>query len=217
MNNRRSVAFAPRDLASTAEDSLEGRRNRRSAMMGGAPAESTFNASSESSSSVYKPNRRSVVISQQEVDALRQGRAYVPPAFGFASDDDEPDAVADALSALEGKGTLSNRSSFAAKGPHQRVGSGTSVDADSLAEFASNLPGHMRGVAGAALVNNDDAQDRRRYTTAFHSMALGSNRASALPNAGASGSVSKRLSMVSTTRESDRKDWRNCRLALLIM
>ncbi|KAG0056775.1 hypothetical protein BGZ83_003393, partial [Gryganskiella cystojenkinii] len=201
-NNRRSVAFSTRDLPSTSEETLEGRRNRRSAMMGGASSESTYTAPSESTSSAFKPNRRSVVISQQEVDALREGRTYVPPTFGFASDDEEPDSVADALSALEGKGSLSNRSSLAAKGPSQR--SGTSVDPNSLAEFAANLPSHMRGAA--ALVNNDDALDRRRYTTAF---GLGANRASALPNAGASGTANKRLSTAPSTRESDRKDWRN--------
>ncbi|KAF9945834.1 hypothetical protein BGZ72_000942 [Mortierella alpina] len=154
----------------------------------------------------YQPNRRSVIVKPEEVAALQEGRPYVPSAFSFSSDD-EPDAVADALSALEGKGTTSNRSSYSGNLHHQQ--STSSVDASSLAEFAARLPSHMKPVGAAALVNNDDVQDRRRFTTSFHSMNFGTNRTSALP-AGAANALGKRLSTVpsASLRETDRKDWR---------
>lgn len=160
-----------------------------------------------STSAGYQPNRRSVIVKAEEVAALQEGRPYVPSAFSFSSDD-EPDAVADALSALEGKGSTSNRSSYSANMHHPQ--STSSVDANSLAEFAARLPSHMKPVGAAALVNNDDAQDRRRFTTAFHSMGLGANRASVLAPAGAAGTLGKRLSTLPSpsSRETDRKDWR---------
>ncbi|KAF9957896.1 hypothetical protein BGZ70_009370 [Mortierella alpina] len=184
--NRRSAVFA-RNAPSAAADSIDQRRI--------------------STSAGYQPNRRSVIVKPEEVAALQEGRPYVPSAFSFSSDD-EPDAVADALSALEGKASTSNRSSYSAHTHHQP--STSSVDANSLAEFAARLPSHMKPVGAAALVNNDDAQDRRRFTTAFHSMSLGTNRTSVLAPGGAAGTLGKRLSTVpsSSSRETDRKDWR---------
>ncbi|CAO3564364.1 unnamed protein product [Mortierella alpina] len=184
--NRRSAVFA-RNALSSAADSIDQRRI--------------------STSAGYQPNRRSVIVKPEEVAALQEGRPYVPSAFSFSSDD-EPDAVADALSALEGKGSTGNRSSYSANTHHQQ--STSSVDASSLAEFAARLPSHMKPVGAAALVNNDDAQDRRRFTTAFHSMNLGTNRTSVLAPGGAAGTLGRRLSTVpsSSSRETDRKDWR---------
>ncbi|KAF9579141.1 hypothetical protein BGW38_004730, partial [Lunasporangiospora selenospora] len=158
--NRRSVSYAAEPATST---------NRRSAMM----------ASTDKTLSGYQPNRRSVIIRPEEVAALQEGRAYVPATLGSFANEEEPDAVADALSALEGKGPASNRSSYSSKNSHQATGS--NVNAESLAEFAAGLPLHMKGVAGAPLVNNDDAQDRRRFTTAFQSQSFNSRRVSALP------------------------------------
>ncbi|KAF9573945.1 hypothetical protein EC968_007773 [Mortierella alpina] len=185
-SNRRSAAFS-RNAPSVAADSIDQRRI--------------------STSAGYQPNRRSVIVKPEEVAALQEGRPYVPSAFSFSSDD-EPDAVADALSALEGKSSTSNRSSFSANTLHQQ--SSSSVDANSLAEFAARLPSHMKPVGAAALVNNDDAQDRRRFTTAFHSMGLGTNRASVLAPGGAASTLGKRLSTLPSpsSREADRKDWR---------
>ncbi|KAF9181226.1 hypothetical protein BGZ51_004975 [Haplosporangium sp. Z 767] len=162
----------------------------------------TFESQRTSAISGYQPNRRSVVIRPEEVAALQEGRPYNRSAFSFSSDD-EPDAIADTLSALEGKGTNSNRSSYSSKAYSQ-------METDSLAEFAAKLPNHMRSVGTAALVNNDDVHDRRRFTTAYHSAGMGSNRTSALPNADMTSSASKRLSgfAMSSVKESDRKDWR---------
>ncbi|KAF9138554.1 hypothetical protein BGX30_009036 [Mortierella sp. GBA39] len=174
-NNRRSFAFA-KDIAPIAEN---------------------FNDNSNKRTSSYQPNRRSVIIRPEEVAALQEGRQYVPSAFSFSSDDEPENGVADALSALEGKGTTSNRSSYSVKSVHQRTSS--SVDPASLAEFAATLPSHLKGFGAAALVNNDDAHDRRRFTTAF---AAG-NRTSTLTS-----SANKRLSAMNAPKDSDRKDWR---------
>ncbi|KAG0204665.1 hypothetical protein BGX28_003453 [Mortierella sp. GBA30] len=176
---RRSTAFS-RDATSTASD----RDQRRI-----------------STTSGYQPNRRSVVIRPEEIAALQEGKPYNPSAFSFSSDD-EPDAIADTLSALEGKGTPT-RSSFPAKAHHPQTTS--NVDAASLAEFAARLPNHMKSVGAAALVNNDDAHDRRRFTTAFHSMAAG---ASWTPSVASSGSTTSSRRLSTSARESDRKDWR---------
>ncbi|KAF8934813.1 hypothetical protein BGZ47_010198 [Haplosporangium gracile] len=172
-NNRRSVAFT-KDIVPVAEKFDDNKRT-----------------------SSYQPNRRSVIIRPEEVAALQEGRQYVPSAFSFSSDDEPEDGVADALSALEGKGTTSNRSSYSVKSVHQRTSS--SVDPASLAEFAATLPSHLKSLGAAALVNNDDAHDRRRFTTAF---AAGS-RTSTI-----SSSANKRLSTMNTPKDSDRKDWR---------
>ncbi|KAF9126516.1 hypothetical protein BG015_004682, partial [Linnemannia schmuckeri] len=172
-NNRRSVAFT-KDIAPIAENFDDNKRT-----------------------SSYQPNRRSVIIRPEEVAALQEGRQYVPSAFSFSSDDEPEDGVANALSALEGKGTTSNRSSYSVKLVHQRTSS--SVDPASLAEFAATLPSHLKGLGAAALVNNDDAHDRRRFTTAF---AAG-NRISTVTS-----SANKRLSTMNALKDSDRKDWR---------
>lgn len=177
--------------------------------------------SSTSSGSGYQPNRRSVIIRPEEVAALQEGRPYVPsPAANAAranySSDEDIDAVADALSALEGKGSLGHRSSLSSKVPHRR--SVSSVDPNSLAEFASRLPSHMQPGAGSAAfqnfgqsqVNNDDSQDRRRYTTAFNSMSQGRSSV-IMPSS--TDIPSRRLSALPTTKEFDRKDWRMCKLS----
>ncbi|KAF9551296.1 hypothetical protein EC957_009180 [Mortierella hygrophila] len=174
-NNRRSVAFT-KDIAPIAE---------------------SFDDNSNKRTSSYQPNRRSVIIRPEEVAALQEGRQYVPSAFSFSSDDEPENGVADALSALEGKGTTSNRSSYSVKSVHQRTSS--SVDPASLAEFAATLPSHLKSLGAAVLVNNDDAHDRRRFTTAF---AAG-NRTSTLTS-----SANKRLSAMNAPKDSDRKDWR---------
>ncbi|KAG0262037.1 hypothetical protein BG011_000390 [Mortierella polycephala] len=181
VNNRRSITLN-RDTTATEGNTFESRRT--------------------SAASGYQPNRRSVVIRPEEVAALQEGRPYNHSAFSFSSDD-EPDAIADTLSALEGKSTNSNRSSYSSKSHSQ-------MDTDSLAEFAAKLPNHMRNVGAAALVNNDDVHDRRRFTTAYVPAGMGSNRTSALPNASMTSSASKRLSgfTMSSVKESDRKDWR---------
>lgn len=137
---------------------------------------------------------------------MQEGRQYVPSAFSFSSDDEPENGVADALSALEGKGTTSNRSSYSVKSVHQRTSS--SVDPASLAEFAATLPSHLKGFGTAALVNNDDAHDRRRFTTAF---AAG-HRTSTVTS-----SANKRLSSMNAPKESDRKDWRMCKCLFCIV
>ncbi|KAG0212903.1 hypothetical protein BGX28_005365 [Mortierella sp. GBA30] len=220
--SRRSVIL-PQDigtLGSSPSDSQDlSKKNRRSALVTSTdspfyvPPSETGTASANTG---YQPNRRSVIIRPEEVAALQEGRPYVPsPAANAAranySSDEDTDAVADALSALEGKGSIGHRSSLSAKAPHRR--SVSSVDPNSLAEFASRLPSHMQPGAGSAAfqnfgqsqVNNDDSQDRRRYTTAFNSM--GHNRSSAMPS-GATDSGSRRLSALPSVKEFDRKDWR---------
>ncbi|KAF9081868.1 hypothetical protein BGX23_000361 [Mortierella sp. AD031] len=174
--NRRSVAFT-KDAMPVVSESFDDKRN-----------------TTTSTTSSYQPNRRSVIIRPEEVAALQEGRPYVPSAFSFSSDD-EPDAVADALSALEGKGTASNRSSYSVKSVHQRASS--NVDPASFSEFAATLPGHLK-MSAAALVNNDDAHDRRRFTA----FAVGS-RTSTVTSA-----ANKRLSNMNASKDSDRKDWR---------
>ncbi|KAF9108310.1 hypothetical protein BGX27_008401 [Mortierella sp. AM989] len=224
-NNRRSVVLS-QDIASLGNasgDQQDLKRNRRS-FVGSIADTSFFNPSSESTSttsasSSYQPNRRSVIIRPEEVAALQEGRPYIPSAAANAaranfSSDEETDAVADALSALEGKPSVSQRSSLSsAKSPHRR--SVSSVDPNSLAEFASKLPNHMQPGAGSAafqnfgqsLVNNDDSQDRRRYTTSFNSSTQ--NRTS-IVTSGLTGSSGRRLSSVSAAspKDIDRKDWR---------
>ncbi|KAF9360166.1 hypothetical protein BGX26_010305, partial [Mortierella sp. AD094] len=222
-NNRRSVVL-PQDIGSlgnSSGDQQDLKRNRRS-IIGSFADSSHFNPpSSETTSSNtttgYQPNRRSVIIRPEEVAALQEGRPYIPSAAANAaranfSSDEESDAVADALSALEGKGSVGRRSSLStAKSPHRR--SVSSVDPNSLAEFASKLPSHMQPGAGSAafqnfgqsLVNNDDSQDRRRYTTAFNSSTQ--NRSSVVTS-GLTGSASRRLSSLASPKDVDRKDWR---------
>ncbi|KAG0260209.1 hypothetical protein BG011_002086 [Mortierella polycephala] len=164
----------------------------------------------------HQPNRRSVIIRPEEVAALQEGRPYVPSSAANAarvnySSDEDTDAIADTLSALEGKGNVGQRMGSAAKAAHRR--SVSSVDPNSLADFASKLPSHMQPGAGSAafqnfgqsLVNNDDSQDRRRYTTAFNSFSL--NRSSVIAP-GTSDVTSRRLSTLAPTKEFDRKDWR---------
>lgn len=223
-NNRRSVGVS-QETGSFGNGSTEtqepGRRHRRS-IVGTAegsyytpPAELV---SSSSNVSGYQPNRRSVIIRPEEVAALQEGRPYVPTAAANAaranfSSDEETDGVADALSALEGK-PGSQRSSFTAKIPHRR--SISSVDPSSLAEFAARLPSHMQPGTGSAafqnfgqsLVNNDDSQDRRRFTTAFNSATP--NRPT-VAGSGTTGPMGRRLSSVSSVKDLDRKDWRLCK------
>ncbi|CAO3575036.1 unnamed protein product [Mortierella alpina] len=220
--SRRSVVL-PQDigtLGSSPGDSQDpSKKNRRSALM--TATDSPFyqppsETGTTGSASGYQPNRRSVIIRPEEVAALQEGRPYVPsPAANAAranySSDEDTDAVADALSALEGKGSIGHRSSLSAKAPHRR--SVSSVDPNSLAEFASRLPSHMQPGAGSAAfqnfgqsqVNNDDSQDRRRYTTAFNSMSQGR---SSVMMPSATEAPSRRLSALPSTKEFDRKDWR---------
>ncbi|KAG0362050.1 hypothetical protein BGZ54_008789 [Gamsiella multidivaricata] len=235
-SNRRSVVLPQEigSLGSNVGDSQDvNRRNRRSFINSATDgsyyslasetttATTTAAATGSSSStsgapSTYQPNRRSVIIRPEEVAALQEGRPYVPSAAANAaranfSSDEETDAVADALSALEGKGSVGNRSSLAAKAPHRRSISG--VDPNSLAEFASKLPSHMQPGPGSAafqnfgqsLVNNDDTQDRRRYTTVFNFPTQ--NRTSVAAS-GMTGSASRRLSALPSAKDVDRKDWR---------
>ncbi|KAF9439277.1 hypothetical protein BGZ76_006006 [Entomortierella beljakovae] len=205
---RLSVTETRRPLVSLKEDEIEDTSSgdksgqRRSVAFTNNPAE-TMDSKRTSATPGFKPGRRSIVVRPEEVAAL-QGKQYVRGSFGSSSDE-EFDGVAGALSALEGKGTSSNRSSISAKGKHSR--SSSSVDPSSLAEFTSKLPSHMKGFGGAALVNNDDAHDRRRFTTAFHSPSAG--RASVQPLVGGKLPTSKRLSAIPVSRESDSKDWRN--------
>lgn len=188
-----------------AQDSIGKRSSRRSMVL---PAEGANFFSPPEASSAYQPNRRSVIIKPEEVAALQEGRPYVPVSRAVYSSDEDGDGVADALSALEGKGSLSNRSSLSAKSPHRR--SISTVDPSSLAEFASRLPSHMQGSSaafqnfGQSQINIDDS-DRRRYTTAFQS-----NRASAAAPA------NRRLSSMAPAKELDRKDWRMCKFILLL-
>ncbi|KAF9185180.1 hypothetical protein BGZ50_003238, partial [Haplosporangium sp. Z 11] len=217
-SSRRSIVL-PQDIGSmgsVASDNLDpSKRNRRSAMMAGVDS-SSLSHSSENISSSYQPNRRSVIIRPEEVAALQEGRPYMPSSAANAaranySSDEDTDAIADTLSALEGKGSVGQRMGSAAKASHRR--SVSSVDPNSLAEFASKLPSHMQPGAGSAafqnfgqsLVNNDDSQDRRRYTTAFNSFSL--NRSSVIAP-GTSDVTSRRLSALAPTKEFDRKDWR---------
>ncbi|KAF8985749.1 hypothetical protein BGZ46_002128 [Entomortierella lignicola] len=218
-NNRRSVILS-QDVGSLGNGDQQdlNKRNRRS-IVGSFADSSHFSPSPETTSTTtsgYQANRRSVIIRPEEVAALQEGRPYVPSAAANAaranfSSDEESDAVADALSALEGKGSVSHRSSFSSsKLPHRRSISG--VDPNSLAEFASKLPSHMQPGAGSAafqnfgqsLVNNDDSQDRRRYTTAFNSP---SQARSSIVSPGSIGASGRRLSSVSA-KDIDRKDWR---------
>ncbi|KAF9370515.1 hypothetical protein CPC16_003659 [Podila verticillata] len=197
--NRRSVVL-PQDfnVAATndAQDSVGKRSSRRSMVL---PEGTNFFSPPEASSG-YQPNRRSVIIKPEEVAALQEGRPYIPASRAVYSSDEDGDGVADALSALEGKGSMSNRSSLSTKSPHRR--SVSTVDPSSLAEFASRLPSHMQGSSaafqnfGQSQINIDDS-DRRRYTTAFQS-----NRASAVAPA------NRRLSSMAPAKEVDRKDWR---------
>ncbi|KAG0305262.1 hypothetical protein BGZ98_004394 [Dissophora globulifera] len=180
----------------------ENRGSRRSVVF----SKDMSHGASESFASGYQPHRRSVIVKPEEVAALQEGRSFPPAAFSFASDD-ESDAVADALSALEGKTTPSNRSSYSTKRLSQQRTS-FNVDPSSLAEFAAKLPKHLKGMSAAALVNNDDAQDRRRFTTAFHSTAHSHNRNSVIASAGTAGSANRRLSTISSTKDQERMDWR---------
>ncbi|KAF9982896.1 hypothetical protein BGZ75_005650 [Mortierella antarctica] len=220
--SRRSVVL-PQDigtLGSSSTDSQDpSKKNRRSALMTATDSpfyQSPSETGTTGSGSGYQPNRRSVIIRPEEVAALQEGRPYVPsPAANAAranySSDEDTDAVADALSALEGKGSIGHRSSLSAKVPHRR--SVSSVDPNSLAEFASRLPSHMQPGAGSAAFQNfgqsqvsgDDSQDRRRYTTAFNSMSQGRSSVM-LPNS--TDAPSRRLSALPSTKEFDRKDWR---------
>ncbi|KAG0236744.1 hypothetical protein BGX31_003836 [Mortierella sp. GBA43] len=220
-NNRRSAA--PQEMGSFGNGSTDtqepGRRHRRS-IVGMAEA-SYFNppaetASSSSTTSGYQPNRRSVIIRPEEVAALQEGRAYIPSAApgttrATYSSDEETDGVADALSALEGKPSTNHRASFTtAKIPHRR--SISSVDPNSLAEFAAKLPTHMQPGTGSAafqnfgqsLINNDDPESRRRFTTAFNATPTRSTAATP----GTVGPIGRRLSSVSSMKDLDRKDWR---------
>jgi hypothetical protein len=63
-------------------------------------------------------------------------------------------------------------------------------------------------MSAAVLVNNDDAHDRRRFTTAF---APG-NRSSTVTSA-----ANKRLSNMNAPKDSDRKDWRMCTCVLRLV
>ncbi|KAF9091150.1 hypothetical protein BGX29_011095 [Mortierella sp. GBA35] len=220
VNNRRSVVL-PQEMGSfgtsTADYSDPSKqRNRRSILLNSTdspfytpPASETTSITTSHGSSGYQPNRRSVIIRPEEVAALQEGRPYAPRTT-FDSDDEEADAVADALSALEGKGSLGHRASLSSKAPHRR--SVSNVDLGSLAEFASKLPSHMQPGAGSAAfqnfgqsqVNNDD-QDRRRYTTAFNSLTP--SRASVLAP-GLSSTANRRLSSMAPSKDLDRKDWR---------
>lgn len=204
----------PQDFNLASADSQDGsvgkRSNRRSMAL---PTEGANFFSPSETSSGYQPNRRSVIIKPEEVAALQEGRPYIPASASASasravySSDEDGDGVADALSALEGKGSLSNRSSLSAKSPHRR--SVSTVDPNSLAEFASRLPSHMQGSSaafqnfGQSQINIDDS-DRRRYTTAFQS-----NRASAAP-------ANRRLSSMAPAKELDRKDWRMCTIMCII-
>ncbi|KAF9937079.1 hypothetical protein BGZ65_001836 [Modicella reniformis] len=221
-NNRRSVA-STQDMGNFGngnDDHQEpGRRHRRSIVgmtEGSYYSPPPETVASSSTTSGYQPNRRSVIIRPEEVAALQEGRPYVPSASvsaarGNYSSDEETDGVADALSALEGKPSTSHRTSFiTTKVPHRR--SVSSVDPTSLAEFAARLPSYLQPGTGSAafqnfgqsLVNNDDSQDRRRFTTAFNSAAP--SRPSVTPS-GMTGPVARRLSSVSL-KDLDRKDWR---------
>ncbi|KAF9173574.1 hypothetical protein BGX20_002791 [Mortierella sp. AD010] len=216
-NNRRSVVL-PQDIGSLGNTNGDqqdlNKRNRRSVIGSFDNTPSSETASSNTTTlSGYQPNRRSVIIRPEEVTALQEGRPYIPSAAANAaranfSSDEESDAVADALSALEGKASVSRRSSLSTAKPHRR--SVSSVDPNSLAEFASKLPSHMQPGAGSAafqnfgqsLVNNDDSQDRRRYTTAFNSSTQ--NRSSIVTT----GLTARRLSSLTSPKDVDRKDWR---------
>lgn len=192
-------------------------RNRRSILLNSTESPFYTPPASEATPATttgYQPNRRSVIIRPEEVAALQEGRSYAPRTT-FDSDDEEADAVADALSALEGKGSLGQRSSLSAKAPHRR--SISNVDLGSLAEFASKLPSHMQPGAGSAAfqnfgqsqVNNDDI-DRRRYTTAFNSLTP--SRASVLtPGLTSTAAANRRLSSMAPSKDLDRKDWRMCK------
>ncbi|KAF9410301.1 hypothetical protein BGZ94_001686 [Podila epigama] len=208
--NRRSVAL-PHDfsLASStmdAQDSAASKRASRRSTMNPVPSATAF-PTSPAAPTTYQPNRRSVIIKPEEVLALQEGRPYIPTARASYSSDEDGDGVADALSALEGKASISNRSSLSAASPHRR--SVSTVDPTSLAEFASRLPSHMQGAGSAAfqnfgqsLINVDDSQDRRRYTTAFHS-----NRSSVVGPSTIT-AANRRLSSMAPSKEQDRKDWR---------
>ncbi|KAG0292616.1 hypothetical protein BGZ96_003951 [Linnemannia gamsii] len=219
VNNRRSVilpqeAMGSFGTGSTDYNDASKQRNRRSILLNSTESPFYTPPTSEATpvtTTGYQPNRRSVIIRPEEVAALQEGRSYAPRTT-FDSDDEEADAVADALSALEGKGSLGQRSSLAAKAPHRR--SISNVDLGSLAEFASKLPSHMQPGAGSAAfqnfgqsqVNNDDI-DRRRYTTAFNSLTP--SRASVLaPGLTSTASTNRRLSSMAPSKDLDRKDWR---------
>ncbi|KAF9438177.1 hypothetical protein BGZ76_009384 [Entomortierella beljakovae] len=223
-SNRRSIVL-PQEIGSLGANNGDqdlSKRNRRS-VVGSFADGSFFNQPSTETTSTtpsvasgYQPNRRSVIIRPEEVTAIQEGRRYVPsatsapPRANFSSDE-ETDAVADALSALEGKGSVGRTSFSSSKAPHRR--SVSSVDPNSLAEFAAKLPSHMQPGTGSAafqnfgqsLVNNDDSHDRRRYTTAFNSSAQ--NRSSVI-STGLTGSTNRRLSALPSSKDSDRKDWR---------
>ncbi|KAF9916129.1 hypothetical protein BX616_004542 [Lobosporangium transversale] len=216
-NNRRSIVL-PQDIGTMGIDQQEiSRRNRRSAT--GSSVDSLyFNPSTDilpltptTPTSGYQPNRRSVIIRPEEVAALQEGRTYVSPAAknsgrGSYSSDEEADAIADTLSALEGKASMGHGVSYSSKAPHRR--SISSVDPNSLAEFAAKLPNHMQPGTGSAafqnfgqsLVNNDDARDRRRYSTSFNSTVAS--------RSAMTGPISRRLSAAPAVREADRKEWR---------
>ncbi|KAF9547021.1 hypothetical protein EC957_009025 [Mortierella hygrophila] len=217
-NNRRSVVL-PQEMGSFGASSTDysdpsKQRNRRSILLNSAESPFYTPPASETTpaSTGYQPNRRSVIIRPEEVAALQEGRSYAPRTT-FDSDDEEADAVADALSALEGKGSMGQRSSFSAnKAPHRR--SISNVDLGSLAEFASKLPSHMQPGSGSAAfqnfgqsqVNNDDI-DRRRYTTAFNSLTP--SRTSVLaPGLTSTTTANRRLSSMAPSKDLDRKDWR---------
>ncbi|KAG0301184.1 hypothetical protein BGZ98_008554 [Dissophora globulifera] len=225
VGSRRSVVL-PQDIAGLASSGSSGdhqdvgRRNRRSVIgsVDGASFHPLTDAAVPSSTSAtgpaYQSNRRSVIIRPEEVAALQEGRPYVPSAAANAAratfdSDEESDAIADTLSALEGKGAVGNRSSISVVAPHRR--SVSSIDPNSLAEFAAKLPGHMSSSAfqnlGQSLRDPDASasQNRWRYTTAFN---FSTPNRSSMAASGTSSTASRRLSALPTSKDIDRKDWR---------
>ncbi|KAG0261287.1 hypothetical protein DFQ27_003074 [Actinomortierella ambigua] len=224
-NNRRSVVL-PQEVAAaaaaataavgplnTAEQEAN-KRNRRSVLA--TPPESHVNyqaqeaaPSAASAPSGYKPNRRSVIVKPEELMAMQEGRLYIAPDH---TSDEEPNAVADALSALEGNS--SKRSSLASSSIHRRSISSTTADQQSFAEFASRLPSHMQPSSaafqsfGQSLVNNDDALSRRRYTTAFQSPTANRTSTNLAQSTAIASAANRRLSAMPASSAASSKDWR---------
>ncbi|KAF9976838.1 hypothetical protein BGZ73_007637 [Actinomortierella ambigua] len=210
-----AAATAPVAVGSlgTAEHEAS-KRNRRSLMTN--PLDSHHNyqaqdtpASVTPASSGYKPNRRSVIVKPEELMAMQEGRLYIAPDH---SSDEESNAVADALSALEGN--ASKRSSLASSSIHRRSVSSTTVDPQSFADFASRLPSHMQPSSanfqsfGQSLVNNDDAMSRRRYTTAFQSPTANRASVNLAQSSSAVTAANRRLSAMPASSAASSKDWR---------
>ncbi|KAG0226883.1 hypothetical protein BGW41_004060 [Actinomortierella wolfii] len=218
-NNRRSVVL-PHEVAAAAasvgpnasSDQETGKRNRRSVMIEGHgvyQAQETAPPAASTATPAYKPNRRSVIVKPEELAAMQEGRVYIAPDH---SSDEETNAVADALSALEGNS--SKRSSLAGSSVHRRSVSSTTVDPQSFAEFASRLPSHMQPSSaafqnfGQSLVNNDDALSRRRYTTAFQSPTANRASVNLAQSTSAASTANRRLSAMPATSSAMSKDWR---------